>query len=93
MSSAFCAGRRTDDPEQLDELAAELLAAVEQPFVVDELSLEVGASIGVARFPVDGDRRAHAAAPGRHRDVRRQGNQSGCKLYYGRAGSPFDAER
>jgi diguanylate cyclase (GGDEF)-like protein len=43
------------DPEALELTAVELLACIEQPIVVDELSLTVGASIGIARFPVDGD--------------------------------------
>ena len=31
------------------------MGCVSEPFAVDELSLEVGASIGIARFPEDGD--------------------------------------
>ncbi len=42
------------DPEVLELTAVELLACIQQPSVVDELSLTVGASIGIARFPVDG---------------------------------------
>ena len=32
-----------------------LMTCISEPFAVDELSLEVGASIGVARYPEDGD--------------------------------------
>src|SRR5581483_10837717 len=48
---AVLAGVHTEKPEVLEELAAQLLARVQQPFVVDELSLEVGVSVGIARFP------------------------------------------
>ncbi|HUO71108.1 MAG TPA: EAL domain-containing protein [Solirubrobacteraceae bacterium] len=75
------AGRRTDDPEQLDELAGKFLACIEQPFVVDELALEVGASVGIARFPIDGTD-AHTLL--RRADVAMytaKETQSGCKLY------------
>jgi predicted signal transduction protein with EAL and GGDEF domain len=34
--------------------ATRLLEAVQEPLVVDELSLEIGASVGIARFPEDG---------------------------------------
>jgi diguanylate cyclase (GGDEF)-like protein len=45
----------SDDPETLDETAVKLLECVRQPIVVDELTLGVGASIGISRFPVDGE--------------------------------------
>ena len=45
----------TDDPRALEEIAARLLACIQLPFVVEEFSLEVGASVGVARFPHDGE--------------------------------------
>jgi len=45
----------TDDPAVLDVVLTRLLKCVSLPFSVDELSLEVGASVGVARFPVDGE--------------------------------------
>ena len=32
-----------------------LFKSVSEPFAIDELSLEVGASVGVARFPQDGE--------------------------------------
>jgi diguanylate cyclase (GGDEF)-like protein len=42
------------DAVTFDAAIRRLLAAVAEPFAVDELSLEVGGSIGVARFPTDG---------------------------------------
>jgi diguanylate cyclase (GGDEF)-like protein len=44
----------TDDPAVLDVIMTRLFKSVSQPFMIDELSLEVGASVGVARFPKDG---------------------------------------
>ena len=43
-----------DDPAVLEAALARLMGAVSEPFSVDELSLEVGASVGIARFPQDG---------------------------------------
>ena len=48
-------GEATDDPAVLDVIMTRLFKSVSQPFMVDELSLEVGASVGVARFPKDGE--------------------------------------
>ncbi|MGZ4272703.1 MAG: putative bifunctional diguanylate cyclase/phosphodiesterase [Solirubrobacteraceae bacterium] len=45
----------TDDPAVLDVIMTRLFKSVSQPFMIDELSLEVGASVGVARFPKDGE--------------------------------------
>jgi diguanylate cyclase (GGDEF)-like protein len=45
----------TDDIAVLDVVMARLFQSVSQPFMIDELSLEVGASVGVARFPQDGE--------------------------------------
>ncbi len=39
----------------LERVVGRLTRCVHQPFAVDELSLEVGASIGIARFPDDGE--------------------------------------
>jgi diguanylate cyclase (GGDEF)-like protein len=44
-----------DEARALEASTARLHGAVAKPFEVDELSLEVGASIGVARYPEDGD--------------------------------------
>jgi predicted signal transduction protein with EAL and GGDEF domain len=52
---AVLPSERTDDPAALAGVAAGLLARVQDPIVVDELTLDVGASIGIARFPLDGD--------------------------------------
>jgi diguanylate cyclase (GGDEF)-like protein len=45
----------TDDIAVLEVVMARLFKSISQPFVIDELSLEVGASVGVARFPQDGE--------------------------------------
>ena len=45
----------TTDSDELEEIAARLIRCVQQPVVVDEMTLEVGVSIGVARFPRDGE--------------------------------------
>ncbi len=47
-------GELTDDPKVISEIARRLLACVQEPFKVDELLISVGASIGITRFPVDG---------------------------------------
>ena len=41
-------------PAAVEVTVSQLCTTINQPFTVDELSLEVGASIGVARFPDDG---------------------------------------
>ncbi len=48
-------GEDTDDAAVLDVVMTRLFKSVSQPFMIDELSLEVGASVGVARFPQDGE--------------------------------------
>jgi diguanylate cyclase (GGDEF)-like protein len=45
----------TDDPAVLEVVIARLFKCISEPFAVDELSLEVGASVGVARYPYDGE--------------------------------------
>jgi diguanylate cyclase (GGDEF)-like protein len=78
---AVLPGRRGDEPQQLEQLAAKLLTCVQQPFLVEELSLEVGASLGISRFPRDGTdartllRRANIAMSAAKR------KQSGFALY------------
>ncbi len=44
----------SSDPAAIERVVSRLSATINHPFTVDELSLEVGASIGVARFPHDG---------------------------------------
>jgi diguanylate cyclase (GGDEF)-like protein len=52
---AVLPGMRTDDPETLRQIADELIACVQEPLIVDQMTLEVGASVGVSRFPLDGE--------------------------------------
>ena len=44
-----------NDPEALKEAAEKLLECVREPVVVDELTLGIGASVGISRFPDDGE--------------------------------------
>jgi diguanylate cyclase (GGDEF)-like protein len=48
-------GEGTHDLAVIDLVVTRLTECVSEPFAVDELSLEVGASIGIARFPEDGE--------------------------------------
>jgi diguanylate cyclase (GGDEF)-like protein len=52
---AVLPGENTGDPDELEAIARRLMACVQQPVEVDEMTLEVGVSIGIARFPRDGD--------------------------------------
>jgi len=52
---AVLPGVSTDDSEVLSKIAARVLDCVRQPVVVDELTLDVGASIGISSYPADGD--------------------------------------
>ena len=45
----------TADASELEAIAQRLIKCVQQPVAVDEMTLEVGVSIGVARFPRDGN--------------------------------------
>jgi diguanylate cyclase (GGDEF)-like protein len=56
---AILPDQRNDDQGELEALAAQMLASLEVPFIAEEMSLEIGASIGIARFPEHG-RDAHA---------------------------------
>ena len=51
---AVLSGTRSADAAALEFAARELLVCLQQPFEIDELTLEVAASIGIARFPDDG---------------------------------------
>jgi diguanylate cyclase (GGDEF)-like protein len=81
---AVLPGSSAHDPRSPEEVAAGLLASVRQPIVVDELTLDVGASIGIARFPADGEdvndllRRADVAMYSAKED------HSGYKVYESR---------
>jgi diguanylate cyclase len=44
----------THDTSFIEREVGRLIKCISEPFSVDELSLEVGASVGVARFPEDG---------------------------------------
>src|SRR6185437_20865 len=52
---AVLPAEQTDDPEVLEQIATELTATVQQPTVIEEMTLQVGASVGIARYPIDGD--------------------------------------
>jgi len=78
---AVLPGARTSDPATLEKIASLLVDCVQQPFAVDELSLDVGASVGIARYPLDG---RTASVLVRLADVAMYGAksaQSGFKLY------------
>jgi diguanylate cyclase (GGDEF)-like protein len=45
----------SDEPAAVESVVARLLAAAGEPFTADDLSLEIGASIGVASYPDDGE--------------------------------------
>jgi diguanylate cyclase (GGDEF)-like protein len=51
---AIFPGLYTGSVEHLEAFASDLLDRARQPVVIDELSLELDASIGIARFPEDG---------------------------------------
>jgi diguanylate cyclase (GGDEF)-like protein len=46
---------RTDDPDVLGTIATDLIACVQQPLAVEHMTLEVDASVGISRFPADGE--------------------------------------
>jgi diguanylate cyclase (GGDEF)-like protein len=48
-------GERTDDPERLHRIAISLIEQVQRPFDVEHMTLQIGASLGIARYPHDGD--------------------------------------
>ncbi len=52
---AVLPGENTGDPDELEAIARRLMDCVQQPVDVDEMTLEVGVSIGIARFPRDGE--------------------------------------
>jgi len=52
---AVLPGENTGDPEELEAIATRLIRCVHQPVIVDEMTLDVGVSIGIARFPRDGN--------------------------------------
>ena len=78
---AVLSAHERDRPIELELLAARLLACAQEPLSVEELSLEIAASIGIARYPRDGRdahtllRRADVAMYAAKRD------QSGFRMY------------
>ena len=78
---AVLPGESTADPDELEAIARRLMACVQQPVGVDEMLLEVGVSIGIARFPRDGED-PHSLL--RSADVAMYAAKeahSGCKVY------------
>ncbi|MGZ4182488.1 MAG: putative bifunctional diguanylate cyclase/phosphodiesterase, partial [Solirubrobacteraceae bacterium] len=52
---AVLPAEQTADPEELERYAREIIEVVQRPFEVEQMTLQVGASVGVARFPLEGD--------------------------------------
>ena len=52
---AILPAEQTEDADVLERIAMQLTATVHQPTVVEEMTLQVGASVGIARYPLDGD--------------------------------------
>jgi diguanylate cyclase (GGDEF)-like protein len=46
---------QTGEIEMLEAIAARMLTCVQEPVALDEMTVDVGASIGIARFPENGD--------------------------------------
>ena len=67
---------QTADVRELERVAGDLIACVQEPVTIQDISLEVHSSVGIARYPADGDdaqtllRRADIAmyAAKEHRD-------------------------
>jgi diguanylate cyclase len=78
----------TGDAERADAAATKILKALEEPLAVDGQSMDIGASIGIARYPEHGD---DAAALIRAADVAMYAakrHQGGFAIY-----DPHDDER
>ena len=78
---AVLPGNVPGDLKVLEAIAERLLACAQLPFVVNQLALEVGASIGIARYPDDGED-AHTLL--RHADIamyEAKRAQSGIRQY------------
>ncbi len=63
------------DPRDLAAVASRLLAALRRPFDVRSHELVIGASIGIASWPADGDDARRAAQQRRLRHVPREGER------------------
>ena len=46
---------RTQDPAALAKIATELIECVQRPVAIEQMTLEVGASVGISRYPIDGE--------------------------------------
>lgn len=46
---------RIDGADEAKNLASRILDALEEPFVLDEMSLKISASVGLASYPTDGE--------------------------------------
>jgi diguanylate cyclase (GGDEF)-like protein len=76
---AIMPAQRTDDTQTLDRIVTAVLDCIREPVVFDDITLEVDGSIGIARYPKDGQdaqtllRRADIAmyAAKEHRDGHR----------------------
>ena len=95
---AVLPAEQTDAPDALERYAREIIEVVQRPFEVEQMTLQVGASVGIARFPRRRRRPAHAAAPRGRGDVRRQGRQPRRRAVRQRPGprlqaAPEPAER
>ncbi len=51
---AILLAQPTENPDDLEQVACELNACVTDPVHIEDMTLEVGASIGISRFPADG---------------------------------------
>jgi diguanylate cyclase (GGDEF)-like protein len=52
---AVLPAEQTDAPDALESYARQIIEVVQRQFEVEQMTLQVGASVGIARFPVDGD--------------------------------------
>ncbi len=52
---AVLPGESTGDADELEAIARRLMECVQRPVEVDDMTLEVGVSVGISRFPRDGD--------------------------------------
>jgi diguanylate cyclase (GGDEF)-like protein len=52
---AVLPAEQTDAPDALESYARGIIEVVQRPFEVEQMTLQVGASVGIARFPIDGD--------------------------------------
>jgi predicted signal transduction protein with EAL and GGDEF domain len=52
---AILPAQATGDTDELEAIAQRLIDCIRRPVKVDEMMLEVGGSVGVSRFPRDGD--------------------------------------